>query len=207
MKELSKFDLRVLDVSRALFLEHGVMHTEMKDIAHKLGCSRSTLYRHFSSKSSILLVLATQSIQKFDDATRIPEGLRFVCGYDALEWQINSLIQEMILCRDDVTFLRDFDCIFTKDHPDGPEFNDYLAIAQGKVQKMAVWSSFARGMEDGSIRMLDTPELCLNTIVQGCFAFAQRIIPREHFYINAFGYGQELLRCYVKMMMESIKGK
>ena len=116
-RELTQTDLGILEVARKLFLEQGIMRTEMKDIAHRMGCSRSTLYRHFASKDEILMVLATNAIIMFNAAVQIPDSLRFVCGFDALEWQLNSLMETLISHVEDVTFLRDFDCLFTKSYP------------------------------------------------------------------------------------------
>ena len=113
MRELTETDMHILKTARKMFIDQGIVKTQMKDLAKKLGCSRSTLYRHFPSKGDILFLLARQALELIEKAVQIPDSLKFSCGYDALLWQMNALVETLIFHIDDVIFLRDFDSYFS----------------------------------------------------------------------------------------------
>lgn len=205
MRELSEIDERILEESRKQFLEQGIMNTEMKDIAKRLGCSRSTLYRHFANKGDILLLLAQRALAVIDRAVKIPADKTFTCGYEALEWQMKSMVQTLVLHIDEVTFLRDFDCLFTKEYPDTDEKRNFLYNASNSASLMYVTESILRGIQDGSIKGFKDPDLLALTITNASLSMAQRILPREALYIEEHGYGRELLRCQMEVLMASVK--
>ena len=207
MRELTEIDERILEESRKQFLEQGIINTEMKDIAKRLGCSRSTLYRHFASKGDILMLLARRALAVIDQSVRIPEDKVFGCGYDELEWQMYSMVKAQVLHIEDVTFLRDFDCLFTKGYPDTAEKDDFLNDVSNSMALMRVKESILRGMEDGSIKHFNDPDLLALTVTNANLSMGQRILPRESLYIEEHGYGRELLRCQMEVLLASIKNK
>lgn len=207
MRVLDDTDKEILRISRKLFIEYGIINTEMKDIAKKLGRSRSTLYRHFSDKNEILMLLAEGATSMIRNAIKIPDGVRFICGFDEFSWQMDSLVNVLTTNVDQVMFLRDFDCLYTKEYPDIPETETFLeGISQARANNL-IKRSVERGIEDGSIVSIENPELFSLAMVHGTIAMAQRILPREKIYIQEYGYGQEILRCHVKFILGQIKNK
>lgn len=194
---------QILEIAREMILERGILATEMKDIAAAMGCSRSTLYRHFPSKSDILLVLAQESLETIFQSFRLPENARFINGYDAFCWQLNALMDALLSHVEEVTFLRDFDCVYTREYPRTPAGEKYLGYV-GEWKESVLLANFHRGMEDGSIRPVADPELLLLTIVHSSLALAQRVLPREQVFLEEYGYGQELLRSQMKIMLAGI---
>lgn len=205
MRELTNTDLRILQTARELFIRDGIMNTEMKDIANVMNCSRSTLYRHFSNKSEILMVLAEQAFSLFSASVVIPAALRFTSGYDALSWQLNTLISTLVLHVDEVTFLRDFDCLYTKEYPASTATKDFVSAVSGSIAGGPLRDSIEAGIRDGSIRNIDKTELFVITLTHSCLAMAQRVLPREQFFIREHGYGQEMLRYHVQFLLDSIR--
>ena len=65
--------------------------------------------------------------------------------------------------------------------------------------------SFFRGIEDHSIRPFEDPALAATTVGHCLMAMAQRIMPREPLFIEEHGYGQEMLRCQVKLMLAALR--
>lgn len=204
MRVLDDTDKKILEISRELFIAQGIMNTEMKDIAKKLGISRSTLYRHFSDKSEILMLLAERATVMIYRALMVPEGMRFLCGFDELAWQMDSLVTVLTTNVEEIMFLRDFDCLYTREYPNIPETGTFLeGIQQAKTNNL-LKKSIERGIEDGSIIEMENPELFSLTVIHGTLAMAQRILPRENNYIQEYGYGQEILRYYVKFFLDKI---
>lgn len=205
MRNFTALDYEILNVARTLFLKNGIVKTEMKDIAQKLGCSRSTLYRHFASKEEILFELAQEGIQVIADAIKIPTEFRFMCGFDELEWQMNSLVESLISNVEVVTFLRDFDCLYTEGYPDISLAKDFEHNMLTPLMHKDLIKSYTRGVEDNSIKKVEEPKLLLLTLMHGCVAMAQRILPREKQYIIEHGYGQEILRNQMKLMLQALR--
>lgn len=198
-----EIDRQILETAREMILERGILATEMKDIAAVMGCSRSTLYRHFPSKSDILLALAQEALDTIFHSFRLPENARFINGYDALSWQLTAFVEALLTHVDEVTFLRDFDCVYTKAFPSTPggeRYRDYI----GSWKENVLLDNYRRGVEDGSIRPAADPNLQLLTMVHSCLALAQRVLPREQVFLEEYGYGQELLRNHLKVILASI---
>lgn len=198
---------KILNTARELFVKKGILSTEMKDISQSLGCSRSTLYRYYPGKADIIMALATEAIKIFSESVSIPTSLRFSTGYEAIEWQINSLIESMIIHREEVAFIRDFDCVFTAQYPTTSNLLGFSEAISKADAAHSILENFKHGIADGSIRDVTNPELTVLTIIQGCYGIAQRILPREHIYIDEYGYGQEMLRTFTKLVLNSVKGK
>lgn len=55
--ELSKRQQEIVDVSIRLIAENGIQYLTVKNIAREMGFSEPALYRHFSSKSSIIMAI------------------------------------------------------------------------------------------------------------------------------------------------------
>jgi AcrR family transcriptional regulator len=65
---------RIQEVARELFLQRGVQHTSLRDIADRLGITKPALYYHFSSREdlvrSILVPLIDEGEQFVSDHER-----------------------------------------------------------------------------------------------------------------------------------------
>ncbi len=58
---------RIADAAISLFLEKGLANVTLKEIANKVGYSKSSLYSYFDSKSDIFLFLIEKDIQDIED--------------------------------------------------------------------------------------------------------------------------------------------
>src|SRR5215467_11521395 len=58
---------RILDVALELFAERGYAGTSVRDIAERLGMTKSSLYYHFASKEDVLNALVTPLIEDLDE--------------------------------------------------------------------------------------------------------------------------------------------
>lgn len=198
-------DDKILAIARRLFSQGGIVNIEMKDICEELGCSRSTLYRHFSSKESILFKLTDESVRKIMDAAIIPPRMSFETGYEAIVWQLKSQMVFMMNNVDDVIFMREFDHYYIRVITESEEVVKHekaLISTRGRDEMLA---SLRRGMEDGSIKPMKNAELTIYTLVNSCIGMAQRILPREAIYRNELGYGREMMEQQVEFLLMAIK--
>ncbi len=53
----------ILDAAKALFVDKGYKNVSVRNIAARIGCSPAALYRHFSSKMEILMVLRNEGFE------------------------------------------------------------------------------------------------------------------------------------------------
>ena len=209
MKQENVLDVEssIVQAAREVFVEKGIVRSEMKDIANRAGISRATLYRHFPGKETILFRLANEGVSKIFSAVNIPEDLAatFANGMERVEWQLMALVRTMYKFPNDVMFLRDFDVYYTQDYPTLDASTEYEKNLQGGIYSNAMMDSVYMGMNDGSIRELDNPELTVKSILNGCFAMGQRIIPRESHYIIENGYGREQVNVLVRLLLQSLR--
>lgn len=207
MNQLTNTDLKILDTAREMFLERGIIKTDMKDIAKELGCSRSTLYRHFANKGDILIILAANALNTISSSTHLPKDLTFHTGLDEFTWELDSMTECLISHPDDLTFLRDFDSLYAKEYPSFKSNATFEVLVANSSQTNRMLESFNKGIADKSIAYDETPELTVLSIIHGIIGLAQRVMPAEQHYSRNFGYGKELLRQTEKLYLEAIRNK
>ncbi|MEQ2675763.1 TetR/AcrR family transcriptional regulator [Enterocloster citroniae] len=198
-------DEKILTIARRLFGQSGIVNIEMNDICKELGCSRSTLYRHFSSKEAILFSLTSESVMRIMEAAIIPPRMTFRNGYEALVWQLKAQVAFMMNNVDEIIFMRDFDYFFPRFIPvtkEAVQFEKEIMSTRGREEML---NSIRIGIEDGSIRPLKDSELTLYTLINACIAMAQRILPRESVYRNELGYGREMLDLQTELLLAALK--
>ena len=205
MRVTEGLEQAVLSAAKRMILERGILETDMKDIAKEVGCSRSTLYRHFPGKGDILFALADEAILIIREAQEIPRGFRFANGYEAFVWQINALADALIGHVNEVVFLRDFDNLYYASYSNTNRAEEFKENISGSTVDSPLQVSFNQGLQDGSIRKVDNPELFILTVYQNFLALAERILPHENAYVQAYGYGQEILREHVRQLTNLVK--
>lgn len=207
MNKLTDLDESILSTAKKMILEKGILETDMKDIAKEIGCSRSTLYRHFSSKGDILLVLADNALDIIRNAQIIPKEYRFSNGFEAFSWQMNSMLDAVLKNTEELIFLRDFDTLYYRYYVSVSETQDFKNKIKGSSKTSPLQKSFNLGIQDGSIVSPKDPELFILMVFQSFIALSERVIPVEKSYIECFGYGQEILREYVRSTVELVRVK
>lgn len=64
----------ILDAAAAILREHGFAGASMAAVSKRLGASKATLYRYFSSKEDLFLTALLDAAH--DQASRVFDGLR-----------------------------------------------------------------------------------------------------------------------------------
>lgn len=202
---LDEMDERILEISRELFLTKGIRETEMKDIARKAGIGRSTLYRHFAGKELIAFYIAQDILAGlrafFEEKLSGQKDL--ATGYEKLSRGTALFVEKLIMSREEIRFLDEFDQYFTDSYPESEEASEYIQFNRNK--DMGIYRVFIEGMEDGSIRKTDNPEFEADVLVNMVYGIAQRIIPRREHYLEEHGYCEEMLEEAVRLLLLGIK--
>lgn len=63
-KEIIEREQRILVAARKLLLERGYLGMNMDRVADAIGCSKGTVYQHFTNKEDVLAALCTESKRK-----------------------------------------------------------------------------------------------------------------------------------------------
>lgn len=202
---LDEMDEKILEVSRELFLTKGIRETEMKDIAKKAGIGRSTLYRHFGGKEMIAFYIAKDILSDLKAVTEktLRDKKDLTTGYERFEWGIMLFADNLILSRDKIRFLDEFDQYFTDSYPESEEANEYIQYNRNKDS--VIYNMFLEGMKDGSIKAVWNPEFEADVLINTAFGIAQRIIPRREHYLEEHGYCDEILKEALRLMLLGIK--
>ena len=84
---------KICEVAEKLFAENGYKNVSMQDICDSSGMSKGGIYRHFSSKSELLLSLLQKEKRVFQD---IQEGKSAI---ETLENLLNIYFEDMKNCK------------------------------------------------------------------------------------------------------------
>ena len=208
MRDGSGTEEKILKLAKKMIIKDGIANLDMKVLAERIGCSRSTLYRHFSCNGDIMIKLVEESLEIIAASSSTPpKGIVFKNGYDEFSWYVNERAKALIKEVDSVTFIRDFDCLYTNAYPQSKEIESFQNLIKTDSHNDPWIRSFKNGMEDGSIKYFEDPILQILTISNGLLGLAERVIPRVSFYIKEQGYGEEFITTQARLFLESIKGK
>ncbi|MCR5770800.1 MAG: TetR/AcrR family transcriptional regulator [Butyrivibrio sp.] len=208
MRDGSATEEKILKLAKKMIIKNGIANLDMKVLAEKIGCSRSTLYRHFSSKGDIMIKLVEESLEIITrSSTALPKDASFKNGFEEFSWYVDQRAKALIHEVDSVTFIRDFDCLYTNAYPQSKEVESFKNFIKTDSKSDPWLTSFKRGMEDGSIRHFDDPSLQVLTISNGLLGLAERVIPRVSFYIKEQGYSEEFITNQAALYLESIRSK
>lgn len=89
---------KICEVAEKLFAENGYKNVSMQDICDSSGMSKGGVYRHFSSKSELLLSLLQKEKRVFQD---IQEGKSAI---ETLENLLNIYFEDMKNCKKSLAF-------------------------------------------------------------------------------------------------------
>ena len=114
-ERLSAFNRKnILDIAKQLFLEKGITHTSMDDIAKKAQYSKSTIYVYFKSKEEILDYITLEYISLLKDgisealnrSPEFPDGYFAICNtlanfYDSYPLYFENILGEIKIVQDE----------------------------------------------------------------------------------------------------------
>lgn len=163
--------------ARHLFLRQGIHATEMKELAGRVGISRSTLYKYFPVKAQLaFLVMAdvltehAQAIAQEIERTTGP-GLVKVRGY------MHAFAADLLARPAVMRLMVEFDHLYTGDYPDVPEKAYFIESMRQNMALCEAW--IHEGQMDGSITGAYSAHLLAAVMVNSISGLTQRILPRR----------------------------
>ncbi|MFA6505441.1 MAG: TetR/AcrR family transcriptional regulator [Treponemataceae bacterium] len=169
---------RIIEAARELFLSNGFFETQMKDVAEKVGISRTSLYRYFRDKLDLGMAIIEVSFAFIEaDSSWRDETSPF--GTSALGRLDCFLRHSMIAPKFHRIrmFVAEFDAYFSGCRIP-PDFTDRLRkhLRSNRI----IVELIEEGMADGSIRPDLEPHLAMVTISNSVTALLQRLLLRGH---------------------------
>ena len=205
MKEKIEKKEQILETAAKLFLEKSIFEVDMKEIARLSGCGRSTLYRYFPNKAEIVFALMMRD-GRFYEA--IGTGrLQFADGYAELEWKLRSVLDMILGTPDYIDLMCAYDAYFRQEYPQGPNYEAYMKYLAQNGLGACVRAAIERGLADGSIRYAGDTKLLADSMLHALFGFAQRVLPREKFYLNEYGHARQMLQVQLELFLQALKNK
>ena len=141
---------RIIEAARDLFLSNGFFETQMKDVAEKVGISRTSLYRYFRDKLDLGMAIIEVSFAVIEADSTWKEAVS-ACGDSALA-RLDSFLRHSMTApkfHRIRTFVAEFDAYFSGCRIP-PDFSDRLRkyLRSNQIISQLV----AEGIDDGSIR-------------------------------------------------------
>jgi AcrR family transcriptional regulator len=198
--ELTPLDHKIINVSKDLFIQKGILKTEMKEIAKIVGISRSSLYRHFSSSIEIAFYVIPDVLDyllSYNDP--VPDGLN---GFEALSLSMRKSADKMCNNLNMIRLVREFDMIYGSNgsNIEPPQYyDDYYTIPHVPIKY------FKQGQTDGSIRADLDAQKTSTTLVLTIMSLIEHIMLREEIYIREHGVAREFVDHALELLLSSIR--
>ncbi len=194
---------KVCEAAKKFYKIHGIVGTQMKELAKETGIGRATLYRYFPSMEPIAFTVAASYMKDIYEAEKAFVDLHkdsYEDGFTLLSEAKKHYAKFWIENVDREKFFAQFDSIYPPPYPDKPEAEAYQReIAR---QQALDHSLLRKGIEDGSIRTDINPYESFKIMNEALIGYIQRG-SRLNFYQSQFESSSFL----IDLLMESIKAK
>ncbi|NLC54925.1 MAG: TetR/AcrR family transcriptional regulator [Erysipelothrix sp.] len=197
----------IIEKSRDVFLEKGIVNTVMNDIALSVDLSVRTIYRYFPTKEDIAYEIIIELINEWNNYQKLVFDELKGSGLRRLELFLNSLILNMSKKPEVMRYISEFDFYFNDrvvvtislDHQ--KRFNDIILKSDYLIE-----SIIELGKKDGSIKQGTDTQLMVATISNVLWSFGQRIAIRGEIIKKESGFdGIELIKHQVEIYIKHIK--
>lgn len=174
-KTRAKNRKKIVKVARDLFIQDGVAHTSIMDIAKKAELERKTFYNYFNDKEEIADYIYHMSMSKFyerDFGHDMYNGLE--TGYQKIEKYLTTIVEHYTVYYQEMLFAVHYDYYFRKNTT-----AETIAKIYEEAGVLSPDPFMIEGIEDGSIDLNGRdPLLVFSVIAQSIGAYASRLIFR-----------------------------
>ncbi len=171
----AEIPIKVCEAARESFKEKGIVGTQMKELAEKIGIGRATLYRYFPSIEPIAFKVATSYMKDIYEAEA--EFVRehendFENGFELLYNAKKHYAKYWMENVDREKFFAQFDSIYPPPYPESPETQEY----QREIERQQALdnSLLERGIKDGSIKTDPNPYHVFRVFNETLIGYIQR---------------------------------
>lgn len=167
----------VCRIAKLEFAEKGILSTEMKEIANKVGIGRATLYRYYPNIESIAYVVAADYMKEL---TNFSTSFDYsgINGYNSLLECQKSFFEFWNSRKDVLSFFIHFDAMYPSPYPDTPEAKSYV---NELIHLYEITDNFLnKGISDGSIKNETDIKESYSIISQAIVGYIQRAAILHH---------------------------
>ena len=159
----------VVDTATNLVLSRPLSRVTVRDVAQEAGVGEATVYRYFSTKTSLIVACALK-LQGEVSQYFLRES-KPVDGYAKLVKFYASYVDLFAFRPELYRFLYEFDAYCVEQRVKGlDEYSDNLDVFRD-----AYLAAYREGVEDGSVRKIQNPELFYYTTTHAVLSLAKKL--------------------------------
>ena len=202
MSELTPLEQHVIEVAREDFVTKGILKTEMRDLAARVGISRSSLYRHFPSSLSIAFYVLNDVLTELMTVEgKIPESMS---GYEQFSLYMYKAVDKLCVNLNMVRFIKEFDTLYDLKSGTGEAPAEYYATLSDYSRYQFI-DYYRKGVADGSIKPCENVVHTALTFYWVAQSMVEHIMLREETYLHEHGAAKEFVVNAVELMLAGIK--
>ena len=159
----------VIETATNLVLSRPLSRVTVRDVAQEAGVGEATVYRYFSTKTSLIVACALK-LQGEVSQYFLRES-KPVDGYTKLVKFYASYVDLFAFRPELYRFLYEFDAFCVEQRVKGlDEYSDNLDVFRD-----AYLAAYREGVEDGSVRKIQNPELFYYTTTHAVLSLAKKL--------------------------------
>lgn len=159
----------VIETATNLVLSRPLSRVTVRDVAQEAGVGEATVYRYFSTKTSLIVACALK-LQGEVSQYFLRES-KPVDGYTKLVKFYASYVDLFAFRPELYRFLYEFDAYCVEQRVKGlDEYSDNLDVFRD-----AYLAAYREGVEDGSVRKIQNPELFYYTTTHAVLSLAKKL--------------------------------
>ena len=200
-------DSAVTRAAATLFLEQGVDPVKMTDIADVANVGVATIYRHFGTKTNVIVATATLLWHEFGESFAELAAGEGECstGLESVRGLFSVFAKEYLEHPEFITFLDSVDHSVLVDGADEGLLKSYdaeLASFYGIFE-----AAFKAGVDDGSIRSDVNFQLFYITTNHALMGVAQKLLRGEVVPSDDFTHGDSEIALIIDMAIAYLKAR
>lgn len=165
----------LIAAARDLFLERGVEHVTIDDIADRCDVTRRTVYRYFATREQVALAVEVDVLQRWSALLRSRAERWRGSGADRLRAAFSDIEQLVDDAADEIRFTRVFDAQSIVGD-DSELSGQYRQVIHDLLIPLV--TVLRLGQDDGTLRLNTSPELTASTLTNAYLGLAQRVYGR-----------------------------
>lgn len=178
----------ILETARELFIQKGIQHTTLGEIAAEVGVTRATIYQYFANQTDIAWAILEASFEEIrEDVAR--ELYAGETGYQQIEAFLTYFLQALTSSPVQIRFLAQFDVMYASSQ----EVERLLSLVKRTLGSAVepIAEAVQRGMADGSLRSDLDPTLAAAAVVNMAIAMVVRLEAHRKSITIEYGHTPE----------------
>jgi AcrR family transcriptional regulator len=203
--ERGKMDTKekIIAAAEKMFIQNGIMGTQMKDIALEVNINRRTLYRYFPTKDELAFEIEMKVMEQISsylasEMEGIPADLS---GFEKVKVYFERV--DLSKIRRQIRFTAEFDRHFRNDYPSEQLRDEFLDVLD--PQSDVLFHLIREGQKDHTIRDDIAPMEIFQFVGQSFIALFQRLILRENHLKLEYCDNIDFMKLYKDIILKGIR--